>query len=72
MVRDWIQIYRSHGYDELLPKQRAEAGKTRRMDVETPAVKTIEALLAIKRADPGPSVRTGIREPPGIPRASPS
>ena len=56
-IRDWIRIYHSHGFDGLLPRQRADASKTRRMDVET-----IEALLAIKRADPGLSVRMVIEK----------
>lgn len=61
-IRDWIRIYHSHGFDGLLPRQRADASKTRRMDVEIPDVETIEALLAIKRADPGLSVRMVIEK----------
>ena len=56
-IRDWMRIYRSHGFDGLLPKPRADMAKTRRMDVETS-----ETLLAIKREHPGLSVRKVIEK----------
>ena len=56
-MRDWIRIYRIHGFDGLLPKPRTDVSKPRRMDVET-----IETLLAIKRGHPELSVRKVIEQ----------
>lgn len=56
-IRDWMRIYRSHGFDGLLPKPRTDVSKPRRMDVET-----IETLLAIKRGHPELSVRKVIEQ----------
>jgi len=56
-VREWLRTHRDHGFDGLLPKPRKDASKPRRMDVET-----IEALLGIKRDNPGLSVRKAIQK----------
>ena len=59
-MRDWMRLYRAGGFDALFPKRRRDGGKPRRLTVEA-----AEALIAVKRGNPGLSVRdtiTRVRE----------
>jgi len=56
-LRDWLALYRKGGFDALLPKPRADCGKTRRLPPEV-----VDALLSIKEANPKLSVRLVIDE----------
>ena len=56
-LRDWLRLYRTGGFDALLPKRRADRGEPRRLP---PAV--IERLLAIKESNLSLSVRLVIAQ----------
>ena len=56
-LRDWLKLYRTGGFDALLPKRRADRGEPRRLP---PAV--IERLLAIKESNLSLSVRLVIAQ----------
>jgi putative transposase len=64
-IRDWLKAYRRGGFEALLPKPRADRGRTRRLP---PGV--VEALLAAKEANPQLSVQLvirAVRQRPEIP-----
>ena len=46
-LRDWLKAYRRGGFDALLPKARADRGRSRAL----PAA-VAEALLASRRSSP--------------------
>lgn len=50
-LRDWIQLYRRGGFEALLPKPRADRGRTRAL----PAA-IADALLELKEQQPGLSI----------------
>jgi putative transposase len=50
-LRDWLQAYRSGGFEALLPKPRADRGGSRALPPEV-----VEALLDIKEGNPKLSV----------------
>lgn len=54
-MRDWMRLYRSGGFDALLPKRRRDGGRPRRLTVDA-----AEALIAAKRENPAFSVRDAI------------
>ena len=43
-MRDWMRLYRSGGFDALIPKRRRDDGKPRQLTAEA-----AEALIAVKR-----------------------
>ena len=47
-MRDWVRRYRKHGFDGLVPKQRSDRARPRRLPPEA-----VEVLLSIKTAAPG-------------------
>jgi len=51
-LRDWIKRYRQGGFEALLPKPRADRGRSRALSAEL-----AEALLELKEANPQLSVR---------------
>ena len=55
-LRDWIRSYRAGGFDALKPKARIDTGDSRALDPQA-----IEALLAIKEAEPQLSIRATIK-----------
>ena len=56
-IRDWLHLYRKHGFEGLYPKRRRDRARPRRMTPET-----IELMLSIKRDAPHLSVREVIRQ----------
>jgi transposase InsO family protein len=56
-IRHWLKCYRSGGFDALLPKPRADRGRSRRLPPQV-----VERLLSIKEANPALSVRLVIHE----------
>jgi transposase InsO family protein len=56
-LRDWLKRYRRGGFDALLPKPRADRGRSRSLPAQA-----VEALLAIKEGNPKLSVQLVIRE----------
>lgn len=56
-IRDWLHLYRKHGFEGLCPKRRRDRARPRRMTPET-----IELVLSIKRDAPHLSVREVIRQ----------
>jgi transposase InsO family protein len=56
-LRDWLKRYREGGFEALLPKPRADRGTPRALSAAI-----AEALLSIKEANPGLSVRLAIAE----------
>ena len=56
-IRHWLKRYRTGGFDALLPKPRADRGRSRTLPPEV-----VERLLSIKEANPALSVRLVIRE----------
>ena len=56
-IRHWLKRYRAGGFDALLPKPRADRGRSRTLPPQA-----VERLLAIKEANPALSVRLVIRE----------
>ena len=55
-VRDWIELYQSHGFEGLKPSPRADAGKPRAIPEPVQ-----ELLLALRAERPGASVDSLIR-----------
>jgi transposase InsO family protein len=55
-IRDWLQAYRRGGFEALLPKPRADRGRSRAL----PAA-VVEALLSAKEGNPKLSVALVIR-----------
>jgi transposase InsO family protein len=51
-LRDWIKLYRQGGFDALLPKARADRGRSRALPAEV-----AEQLLGLKETQPKLSVR---------------
>ena len=56
-LRDWLKRYREGGFEALLPRPRADRGTPRALSAAI-----AEALLAIKEAQPGLSVRLAIAQ----------
>jgi transposase InsO family protein len=56
-LRDWLKRYRRGGFDALLPKPRADRGRSRSL----PAA-VVDVLLEIKEGNPKLSVQLVIRE----------
>jgi transposase InsO family protein len=56
-LRDWLKRYRQGGFEALMPKPRADRGRSRGLPPEV-----VDALLSIKEANPGLSVRLAIQE----------
>jgi putative transposase len=56
-IRDWLKRYRQGGFEALLPKPRADRGHSQGLPPEM-----VDALLSIKEANPGLSVRLAIQE----------
>jgi len=56
-IRHWLKRYRAGGFDALLPKPRADRGRSRTLPAQV-----VERLLSIKEANPALSVRLVIRE----------
>lgn len=56
-IRDWLKQYRRGGFDALLPKPRADRGRSRSLPAQV-----VDALLAIKEGNPKLSVQLVIRE----------
>ena len=54
-MRDWMRLYRTGGFDALFPRRRRDGGKPRRLTVDA-----AEALIVVKRENPGFSVRDAI------------
>ncbi len=46
-IRSWLKKYRAGGFDALLPKERADKGKARRLPLEV-----ADVLLAVKEEEP--------------------
>lgn len=68
-IRDWLKRYRRGGFDALLPKPRADRGRSRSL----PA-RVVEVLLATKEGNRALSVQLVIREArqhPDVPEALP-
>ena len=68
-MRDWMRLYRTGGFDALFPRRRRDGGKPRRLTVDA-----AEALIAVKRENPGFSVRDAIarvREDGDVPEDAP-
>ena len=64
-IRDWLKQYRRGGFDALLPKPRADRGRSRSIPPEV-----ADLLLSIKEGNPKLSVQLVIRaarECPDIP-----
>jgi putative transposase len=55
-VRDWIELYKSHGFDGLKPVQRVDAGRSRAIPEPVQ-----ELLLALRAERPGASLASLIR-----------
>jgi len=56
-IRDWLKQYRRGGFDALLPKPRADRGRSRSLPAQV-----VDTLLAIKEGNPKLSVQLVIRE----------
>ena len=56
-IRHWLKRYRAGGFDALLPKPRADRGRSRTLPPQV-----VERLLSTKEANPALSVRLVIRE----------
>ncbi len=56
-IRHWLKRYRAGGFDALLPKPRADRGRSRTLPPQV-----VERLLSIKEANPALSVRLVIHE----------
>lgn len=56
-IRDWLKRYRRGGFDALLPKPRADRGRSRSLPAPV-----VDVLLAIKEGNPALSVQLVIRE----------
>jgi transposase InsO family protein len=55
-VRDWMELYRNHGFEGLKPGRRADAGRPRAIPQEAQ-----ELLLALRAERPGASLDSLIR-----------
>jgi putative transposase len=55
-VRDWIELYQTHGFDGLKPGPRADAGRSRAIPEEVQ-----ELLLQLRAERPGASIDSLIR-----------
>ena len=55
-VRDWIELYQTHGFDGLKPVQRVDAGRSRAIPEPVQ-----ELLLALRAERPGASLASLIR-----------
>jgi transposase InsO family protein len=55
-LRDWLKRYRQGGFDALLPKPRADRGRSRGLPPEV-----VDALLSTKEGNPNLSVRLVIQ-----------
>ena len=56
-IRDWLKRYRRGGFDALMPKPRADRGRSRSLPAQV-----ADALLDIKEGNPKLSVQLVIRE----------
>ena len=56
-IRDWLKRYRRGGFDALMPKPRADRGRSRSLPAQV-----ADALLEIKEGNPKLSVQLVIRE----------
>lgn len=56
-LRDWLKRYRQGGFDALMPRPRADRGRSRRLPPEV-----VDYLLSIKEANLKLSVRLAIQE----------
>jgi len=56
-LRDWLKRYRRGGFEALLPKARADRGRSRSLPAQV-----VEVLLATKEGNPALSVQLVIRE----------
>ena len=56
-IRDWLKRYRRGGFDALLPKPRADRGRSRSLPAPV-----VDVLLEIKEGNPALSVQLVIRE----------
>jgi transposase InsO family protein len=56
-IRDWLKRYRRGGFDALMPKPRADRGRSRSLPAQV-----VDALLEIKEGNPKLSVQLVIRE----------
>ncbi len=56
-LRDWLKLYRQGGFEALMPKPRADRGRSRGLPPEV-----VDLLLSIKEANPDLSVRLAIAE----------
>lgn len=56
-LRDWLKRYRQGGFEALMPKPRTDRGKPRRLPDAV-----VEALIAIKAAEPALSIRLVIEQ----------
>ena len=68
-IYDWLRLYRSRGFDGLLPKSRRDGAKPRRMPPDA-----VDAVLSIKGETPELSIRQVIRrarEMGAVPEAVP-
>ena len=68
-IYDWLRLYRSRGFDGLLPKSRRDRAKPRRMPPDV-----VDAVLSIKGKVPELSIRQVIRkarETDAVPEAVP-
>lgn len=59
-IRDWLKRYRRGGFDALLPKSRADRGRSRALPPQV-----ADLLLGIKEGNPKLSVQLVIREARG-------
>lgn len=55
-VRDWIELYKTHGFDGLKPVQRVDAGRSRAIPEQVQ-----ELLLSLRAERPGASIDSLIR-----------
>lgn len=59
-IRSWLKKYRRGGFDALLPKERADKGKARRLPLEV-----ADVLLAVKEEEPELTVPLVIKKARG-------
>jgi len=55
-VRDWIELYKTHGFEGLKPSSRADAGRSRAIPEEVQ-----DLLLSLRAERPGASLESLIR-----------
>jgi transposase InsO family protein len=56
-LRDWLKRYRQGGFEALMPKARADRGRSRRLPAQV-----VDLLLSIKEGNPKLSVRLAIEQ----------